>query len=73
MAFGLATEDDDAESLTRKTIDSTYETALKTIIKNNEISNETVIKILAKYGYTRLNEIELGNYKKICDDLGGNK
>lgn len=72
MAFGLATEDDDAESLTRKTIDSKYETALRNIITKNNIPNETVIKLLAKYGYTKLNEIELGNYKKICDELGGN-
>ena len=71
MAFGLATEDDDAESLTRKTIDAKYETALRNIISKNEIPNEQVISVLNKYGYSRLNEIELGNYKKICDELGG--
>lgn len=71
MAFGLATEDDDAESLTRKTIDGTKETVLRTIISNNSIPNEAVIKILAKYGYTRLNEIELGSFKKIYEELGG--
>lgn len=71
MAFGLATEDDDAESLTRKTIDAKFETALRSIISKNEIPNEQVIKVLAKYGYARLNEIELVNYKKICDELGG--
>jgi len=70
MAFGLATEDDDAESLTRKTIDAKYEIALRNIISKNEIPNEKVILILNKYGYSRLNEIELGNYKKICDELG---
>ena len=71
MAFGLATEDDDAEILTRKTIDNKFETALRNIISNNNIPNETVIKVLAKYGYARLNEIEITNYKKICDELGG--
>ena len=71
MAFGLATEDDDAESLTRKTIDNKFETVLRNIISENEIPNEKVIKLLAKYGYTRLNEIEISNYKKICDELKG--
>lgn len=71
MAFGLATEDDDAESLTRKTIDSKNENILRGVITENNISNETVIKILAKYGYTRLNEIEQSNYKKIYDEIKG--
>ena len=73
MAFGLATEDDDAESLTRKTIDAKYETVLRNIISDHNIPTETVIKVLAKYGYSKLNEIEFGNYKKICDEIKGEK
>lgn len=73
MAFGLATDDDDAECLTRKTIDSKFETVLRNVIAKNNIPNEEVIKVINQYGYTRLNEIEITNYKKICDELGGNK
>ena len=55
----------------KQTIDSKYENILRQIITDNNIPNETVIKTLAKYGYTRLNEIELTNYKKICDEIKG--
>lgn len=72
--FAKQTQDkEDAEKLSKEKINNTYEAALRKRIADNKIPNETVIKVLAKYGYSKLNEIELGNYKKICDELGGNK
>ena len=71
MAFGLATEDDDAESLTRETINTVWENALRDVISKNQIPNEQVKTILKKYGYEKLNEIEITNYKKIYKELGG--
>lgn len=52
-------------------IDEKFEKALRQRISNNNIPDEKVIKVLKKYGYSKLNEIELRNYKKICDELGG--
>ena len=71
MAFGLATEDDDAESLTRETINSVWENALRDVISKNQVPNEQVKTLLRKYGYEKLNEIEITNYKKIYKELGG--
>lgn len=55
----------------KQLIDSKFEAALRQIINDNNIPDEIVIKTLGKYGYKRLNEIELGNYKKICDEIKG--
>ena len=63
----------EAEKLKVEKIDSKFENALRQRITDNNIPNEKVIEVLKKYGYSKLNEIELGNYKKICDELGGNK
>lgn len=70
------TKDADTDEFTKQTqgnekIDSKFETALRKRITDNNIANEKVIEVLKKYGYSKLNEIELVNYKKICDELGG--
>lgn len=61
----------DEEKLKKEKIDEKFEKALRKRIADNNIPNDKVIEVLKKYGYSRLNEIELGNYKKICDELGG--
>lgn len=71
MAFGLATDDDDGEKLTRTTINTTMESALREIISTKNIPTETVISILNKYNYSKLNEIEISNLKKIQNELEG--
>ena len=72
MAYGLCTEDDDGESLTKKYISKGQETALRNAIKNNNISNEKVLEVLDDYGYTKLNEIEMEFYQTIVKQLGVN-
>lgn len=70
MAFGLATDDDDAESLTKPTtINKTMENALRDFIKNNNIPNERVLAVLYDYGYEKLVEIQVKDYKKIQESL----
>ena len=70
MAFGLATDDDDAESLTKpQTINKTMETALREIIKNRNLSNETVLALLDDYGYEKLAEIRVSDLKKMQEAL----
>lgn len=66
-----ADTDEFVKQTQNKTIDKKYEDILRDMISDYEIPNETVIKILAKYGYTRLNEIEISNYKKICEEIKG--
>lgn len=61
----------DEEKLKKEKIDEKFEKALRKRIADNNIPNEKVIEVLKKYGYSKLNEIELVNYKKICDELGG--
>jgi len=50
-------------------IDKTQESALRDVIKNNRISNERVIEILADYGYKKLAEIKMKDYKNIYDEI----
>ena len=71
MAFGLATEDDDGESLTKNTINTTQENALRELITIQNIPVDKVKSILSKYKYTKLNEIEISNYTKILKELEG--
>ena len=71
MAFGLATDDDDAESLTKPaTINKSMETALRELIKSKNISNQSVIEILENYGYTKLAEIQVKDLNKIQEERG---
>ena len=70
MAFGLATDDDDAESLTRPTtINKTMENALRDFINNKKIPTEKVREILDDYGYEKSAEIQVKDYKKIQESL----
>lgn len=70
MAFGLATDDDDAESLTKPTtINKTMEASLRELIKNKNIPNQNVIAILDDYGYTKLAEIQVKDLKKIQEEM----
>lgn len=52
-----------------KQITKTMEEALRSFITNSEIENEKVIKTLAEYGYAKLNEIKLKDYKQIQERL----
>jgi len=73
MAFGLATEDDDAESLTRKkqnTITPEIERALRDMISNMGISNEEVIKALKKLNHTQLRELLISEQAEFRKTLG---
>ena len=78
MAFGLATEDDDAESLTEKkrveelreeTINDAMHKALIKAIDNKGITDMEVSEIIRKYGYSVTTEIKMKDYKAICDDF----
>ena len=69
MAFGLATEDDDGEALTRNTINTTQENALRELITIQSIPVDKVKSILSKYKYVKLSEIETSNYTKILKEL----
>lgn len=70
--FGLATEDDDGESLTKTdgTISTNMSNALREAIKRKEVSTEKVQEILKKYNHTKLSELkltELTDFKKEID------
>ena len=71
MAFGLATEDDDGEKLTRKTISTAQENSLGELISIQNITTDKVKNILSNYKYSKLNEIEISNYTKILKELEG--
>ena len=51
------------------TINKTMEDALREIIKKKQISTQTVLSILADYGYNKLSEIEIGDLKIIQEAL----
>lgn len=71
MAYGLATEDDDAASLTRTLINGSMEQALRKLIKDNNIPNEEVIEVLGNFGYKKLNEIDIRDIKEVQKALIG--
>mgnify|MGYP003295022394 CR=1 FL=1 len=74
MAFGLATEDDDGESLTKKEepkITKVMEDSLREGIKNCNIGNEKALEVLKKYNYTKLSEIKLADVTKIRNEILG--
>lgn len=71
MAYGLATEDDDAASLTRTLINGSMEQALRKLIKDNNIPNEEVIEVLGNFGYKKLNEIDIRDLKEVQKALIG--
>lgn len=53
-----------------KVISKLMEGSLRDYITNKQVSNDKVIKVLAQYGYTRLNEIKLKDYKTIQEKIG---
>ena len=57
--------------ITGDIINSVWENALRDVISKNQVPNEQVKTLLRKYGYEKLNEIEITNYKKIYKELGG--
>lgn len=54
-----------------KAISKTQEEALRDIIKNNDIDTDYVVKLLAKYGYSKLAEIKIKDYMKIVNEIKG--
>lgn len=50
-------------------INKTMETALRETIKNNNVSNENVLKILNDFGYEKLAEIRIKDLKTIQEKL----
>jgi len=72
MAFGLATDDDDGESLTRakdSVIDSIKKEALESSIEKNNITDAAVEKILSKYGFSSTAEITISKYGDIVNEF----
>lgn len=53
-------------------INKTMETALRETIKNNNVSNENVLKILNDFGYEKLAEIRIKDLKSIQEKLVSN-
>ena len=53
-----------------KPISNVMESALRDHIKNNNIENEKVIKVLAQYNYSKLSEIKNKDYKTIQEKIG---
>ena len=51
-------------------ISKVLEEALRDYIKNNNIENEKVIKVLAQYNYSKLSEIKNKDYKTIQEKIG---
>lgn len=76
MAFGLATDDDDGESLTRKKttenekITKLIEDSLREQIKTSNVEDEKVINALKKYNYKKLSDIEMSNLSLFRKELG---
>lgn len=52
-------------------ITKVQEEALRDVIKNNDIDTEYVVKLLAKYGYSKLAEIKIKDYMKIVNEIKG--
>lgn len=61
---------EELEPFTEKLISKPFEDALREFIKNKDISNEKVIETLKQYGYSKLSEIKLKDYKEIQEKLG---
>ncbi len=53
-------------------INKTMEAALRETIKNNNVSNENVLKILNDFGYEKLAEIRIKDLKSIQEKLVSN-
>lgn len=66
VANAMQQQDDDIR------INKTMETALRQTIKNNNVSNESVLKILNDFGYEKLAEIRIKDLKNIQEKLISN-
>ncbi len=66
VANAMQQQDDDIR------INKTMETALRETIKNNNVSNESVLKILNDFGYEKLAEIRIKDLKNIQEKLISN-
>lgn len=67
------TKQDEEKDIANEKIDDIKKTALEKAIKKYKISDEIVGIILSNYNYSTLEEIQVKNYKAICDDLSLNK
>lgn len=59
----------DLQQTEEKQISKTQEEALDKAIENRNISNEVVLEILKKYGYTNTAEIKLKDYMNIVNEF----
>lgn len=57
----------------QKVISEKLRKGLDTSIENNKLDDETVIKILEKYGYTSTSEIKMKDYMNIVNELKSKK
>lgn len=57
----------------QKVISERLRKGLDTSIENNKLDDETVIKILEKYGYTSTSEIKMKDYMNIVNELKSKK
>jgi len=57
----------------QKVISEKLRRGLDTSIENNKLDDETVIKILEKYGYTSTSEIKMKDYMNIVNELKSKK
>ena len=57
----------------QKVISERLRKGLDTSIENNKLDDETVIKILEKYGYTSTSEIKMKDYMNIVNELKAKK
>ena len=73
LGYGIDTSIASAEevqnAINQQLINSTQEKSLRKLITDNKIENEVVLEVLKNYGYERLSEIRLEDYKKIEGDL----
>lgn len=57
----------------QKLISEKLKKGLDSAIEKNKISDETVMNVLDKYGYTSTSEIQVKNYMNIVNELKANK
>lgn len=79
LAYAGVYSDSEADEFSGKDIEisskitKTMEQALRDIIINHKIENETVINLLKKYKYEKLADIDIENYMDIVNELDGGK
>ena len=79
LAYAGVYSDSEADEFSGKDIEisskitKTMEQALRDIIINHKIENETVLNLLKKYKYEKLADIDTENYMDIVNELDGGK